>query len=188
MPDVSDAAAAFDPAAVVRALDEHGVDYVLIGGVAARLHGSPSLTEDIDLTPEPSRDNLGRLATALDSLGARLAAPHVEGGLAIPLDAATFTSPVMTFETRAGQVDVVRDVAGLGGHEAVAGGAVDIRVAGVVVRVAALDDIIASKVAANRPKDRAHLDILRTLAEEIARAARAGDADGGDGRDRTSTE
>lgn len=44
MPD--DVPAPFDPAGILRVLDDHGVDFVLIGGVAARLHGSPTLTED----------------------------------------------------------------------------------------------------------------------------------------------
>ncbi|MDX1619854.1 MAG: hypothetical protein R3320_02610, partial [Nitriliruptorales bacterium] len=65
----------FDPTEIIRILDQHDVRYVLVGGVAARLHGSPSLTEDIDLTPDRSTDNLRRLAAALEELGARLAVP-----------------------------------------------------------------------------------------------------------------
>lgn len=76
----------FDPERIVRTLDQHGVDYVLIGGVAARLHGSPILTEDLDVTPERSRDNLRRLAEALAELDAKLAAPGAEDGWDVPLE------------------------------------------------------------------------------------------------------
>ena len=65
----------FDPEEIIRVLARHGVRYVLVGGVAARLHGSPTLTEDVDVTPERSADNLGRLAAALGDLSARLAYP-----------------------------------------------------------------------------------------------------------------
>jgi hypothetical protein len=61
-----------DVEAILGALDRHGVDYVLIGGIAARLHGSPLLTEDVDITPALDRPNLARLAEALTELEARL--------------------------------------------------------------------------------------------------------------------
>lgn len=96
----------------MRTLDRHGVDYVLIGGVAARLHGSPILTEDVDVTPKRSRDNLRRLAEALAGLNAKLAAPGAQGGLDVPLDAERFSSPVMKFVTQAGEIDVVLDPQG----------------------------------------------------------------------------
>ncbi|HEX9889500.1 MAG TPA: hypothetical protein VGA69_08500 [Nitriliruptorales bacterium] len=159
----------FDPTTIVRVLDEHGVRYVVIGGVAARLHGSPTLTEDMDVTPERSEDNLRRLAQALAQLGARLAVPGVDGGLAVPLDQDTFSSPVMTFTTSAGEVDVVLEPAGTGGFEQLLSRAVEFEVFGVHVHVADLADIIASKETSDRPKDRVHLPLLRQLAEELER-------------------
>lgn len=55
-------------------LDRHGVRYVLIGGLAAVLHGSPLLTSDADICPARDPDNLIRLAAALDDLDARIRA------------------------------------------------------------------------------------------------------------------
>lgn len=150
-------------------MDQHLVRYVLVGGVASRLHGSPILTEDIDVAPERSRENLGRLADALRELDARLAVPDVEGGLEVPLDADTFTSPVMSFVTTAGVVDVVLEPLGTGGHDRLVEGAVAFEVFGLRITVASLDQVIASKEAASRPKDRAQLDVLRELREEIRR-------------------
>lgn len=166
-PVVPEAAGVFDPERVIRALDEHGVRYVLVGGVAARLHGSPTLTEDIDITPEPSVENLRCLARALEALDARLAAPDRDDGLAVALDEGTFTSPVMSFATNAGVVDVIREPLGTGLHDRLLDGAVAFEVFGIRVTVASLDQVIASKEAASRAKDRAHLDVLQELRSEL---------------------
>lgn len=157
----------FDPIGIVHALDRHGVRYVLVGGVAARLHGSPALTEDFDLSPERSHENLANLAAALAELDARLAAPGVAEGLVVPLDAHTFNSPVMTFATCAGDVDVVLETLVSGGYDELSRRSVAVEVFGVRLAVASLEDIIASKEAANRPKDRAHLEILWQLRDEL---------------------
>lgn len=174
----------FDPLSIIRALAEHRVRYVLVGGVAARLHGSPTLTEDVDVTPERSADNLRRLAAALAELRARLSVPGVERGLAIPLDQHTFSSPVMTFTTVAGHVDVVLEPSGVGGFERLRTRAIDFEVFGIRMQVAALDDIIASKTASGRPKDRAQLPVLHELAEELHRRGRQRRDEGGDRPDR----
>ena len=88
-----------DVEAILGALDRHRVEYVLIGGLAARIHGSPFLTEDLDITPALDRENLARLATALQELGARLrGAEEVE----FPLDDRSLASAdVLTMTTRA---------------------------------------------------------------------------------------
>jgi hypothetical protein len=161
------AAGGFDPERLLRTLDDHGVVYVLVGGVAARLHGSPTLTEDVDVTPERSPENLGRLATALAALDARLAVEGVAEGIDVPLDERTFTTRVMAFSTVAGEIDVVLEPAGVGGYEHLGARAVRFRVLGFDLEVAALDDIITSKEVADRPKDRAHLQTLRQLRAEI---------------------
>lgn len=62
--------AAFDPLRILETLDRHQVDYLVIGGVAANLHGSNQPTRDLDLTYETSMANRERLAAALRELGA----------------------------------------------------------------------------------------------------------------------
>jgi hypothetical protein len=59
---------------LLRVLDRHGVKYVLIGGIAAVVHGSPFPTEDLDITPDVGPDNLTRLSAALTELGAAVSA------------------------------------------------------------------------------------------------------------------
>ena len=61
-----------DPTRVLAVLERHRVRYVLIGGVAANVHGYPLPTEDVDITPAPDAENLERLAEALRELNAEL--------------------------------------------------------------------------------------------------------------------
>jgi hypothetical protein len=70
----------FQPRLVIETLNGQGVRYVLIGGVAATLHGSPLRTGDTDICPDASPDNLEKLAAALRALKARIRTEGVEGG------------------------------------------------------------------------------------------------------------
>ena len=67
---------AFDPDAILSVLEKEGVRYVVIGGLAAVLHGSPLLTQDIDICPARDPENLKRLASALSSIGAKTWLEH----------------------------------------------------------------------------------------------------------------
>lgn len=69
--------------------------------------------------------------------------------------------PIRSYLTRHGRLDIVPSPAALGGYEDIAPRAVTVEVGGVVVRCASLDDVIASKEALGRPKDRAQLPALR---------------------------
>ena len=75
----------FDPERMLRALDEAGVRFILIGGMAAILHGDVGVTIDVDIVPERSRENLGKLGAALHGLGpglARSESPRVSASTA----------------------------------------------------------------------------------------------------------
>lgn len=61
-----------DPDCFFRTLDDHSVGYVLVGGLAAVLHGSPTVTNDADICPNPHSDNFARLSGALIDLDARI--------------------------------------------------------------------------------------------------------------------
>jgi hypothetical protein len=61
---------AYEPVQLLRVLDEHGVGFVVIGGVAARLQRAPVLTQDVDVTPATDAANLDRLANALRAVNA----------------------------------------------------------------------------------------------------------------------
>lgn len=156
--------------ALFACLDRHGVKYVLIGGLAAVLHGSPLPTLDADICPSTDPDNLERLAAALDELDARIRTPDAIDGLAFPRDAA-FLSRValLNLVTRSGDLDLAFTPAGTAGFPDLSERAIPTIIQGVTVLVAGLDDVIRSKQAANRPKDHRTLPVLLQLLEEIQR-------------------
>ena len=108
----------FQPRVVLDTLNSHGVRYVIIGGVAATLHGSPLRTGDTDVCPDVRSDNLDRLAAALRDLHARIRTEGAEGGLPFACDAA-FLSRValLNLETDAGDLDVSFTPAGTNGYD-----------------------------------------------------------------------
>ena len=155
----------FDAEAIVRVLNEHAVEYVLIGGLACVLHGAPIGTVDVDITPARSEANLARLAAALRELDARLRVPGKPEPVEVPLDARTFRlMRTVTFRTRAGDLDVALLPDGTDGYADLVRGRVEITIDDVVFPVASLADVIRSKAAAARPKDLAVLDLLREVA------------------------
>lgn len=164
----------FRPERIIAALNDHQVDYVVIGGMGAILHGAPMPpTKDIDVTPDRDRENLGRLAAALRDLGATLRAPGLPEGVVIPLDDRTFDNMItMTFLTDAGPFDVALRPDGTEGYPDLVGSAVLVEFHGKPVPVASLEDIIRSKNAAGRPKDQATLPELERYADERSCAAR----------------
>jgi hypothetical protein len=151
-------------------LDRHGVEYVLIGGMAARLHGSPLLTEDLDITPSMDRANLGRLAAALRDLDARLRVPGLDEPVAFEFDERSFSAfTSMTLTTSAGLLDLCLRPDGTKGYPDLAAGAQPYEVFGLRVSVASLADIIRSKQAAGRNKDLQAIPTLRALQERLER-------------------
>jgi hypothetical protein len=168
-----------DPEQLFTTLARHGVEYVLIGGLAANLYGSPLVTNDADITPMRTRANLDRLAAALRDLDARIRTAAEPDGLAFACDAAFLERMKMVnLQTRAGEFDISFEPGGFSGYEALAPNAVDFEIFGVHVQVAALHDIIRSKEAANRLKDQAALPVLYALEDEIAAAEREADTSG----------
>lgn len=165
-------AAPLDPLALLAVLDSHGVEFVMVGGMAAVLHGSPTTTNDIDIVADPDRANLVRLADALEELEARIRSPADPGGVAFsPHPDLLAGVSVLTMHTRFGDLDLVMTPAGLEGYGEIRRRAETYQVDGMTVTVANLEDIIRSKRAAGRPRDRAMLPILEALAEERRRAS-----------------
>ena len=164
------ASPALDVRSLLGVLARHEVEYVLIGGLAARLHGSPLLTEDIDVTPATHRDNLRRLAAALRELGAKLRVAGLAEGVEFPFDERSFGSfTSMTLVTRFGLLDLCFRPDGTRGFSDLSEHADLYQLFGLQVRVASLEDIIRSKQAAARNKDLQALPTLRALQERLRR-------------------
>jgi len=156
----------FDPVGALRLLTERRVEFVLIGGFAARLLGSPSVTFDLDICYARHDGNLDRLAAVLQELHAELrGAPR---GLSLILDAKTLhAGDHFTFDTLLGPLDVLGVPAGTDGYEDLARTALRTDLGGFEVLVSSIDDLIRMKRAAGRPKDRVELEILGALRDEL---------------------
>ena len=151
-------------------LEAHHVDYIVIGGLAAVLHGSTLSTGDADICPEPSGDNLNRLADALGELKARIRVEGDPDGLEFSVDAASLARMAMlNLTTVFGDFDISFAPAGFSGYDELVTHAIEVSVGAVAVKVASLADVIRSKKTADRPKDRLALPILYALEDEIAK-------------------
>lgn len=162
--------AAFQPREIFRILSAHGVKYVVIGNMGGTLYGSPLVTNDIDICPALDEHNLMALASALVQMDARIRTADAPEGLAFACDA-TFLRQMrmVNLTTRFGDLDLSFEPSGTGGYEDLSRRAVRVELHdGVSTHIAALEDIIRSKEAANREKDRLALPTLRLLLQKIS--------------------
>lgn len=165
--------AEFRPRELLEVLDRHDVRYVLVGGLAAVLHGAPHMTTDLDIVPEEGRRNLEHLSGALAEVGARIRVSGAPGGVAFD-HSADFLARIRIWNltTRLGDLDITFEPSGTRGYDDLQGGAVTMSVGNVDVPVASLADVIRSKEAADRPRDRAILPVLREMLSGRTRSGR----------------
>ena len=152
----------FSPGALLRQLAEAKVDFVVVGGIAAIAHGSPSFTRDLDISYAPHQENLDRLGRVLVELDARLRGvaedvPFVPDGRTLR------RTRVLTLDTPIGLIDLLAQPDGAPGYEHLKARSVPAQVAGVTVNVASLEDLIAMKKAAGRPKDLIAVEELEAI-------------------------
>lgn len=140
-----------DASEIFRSLAEHEVDYVLIGGIAVQTHGHVRTTSDADLIPSPDPENLARLSNSLNALGASALNPgHEKEEInASMLPRAT----IWQFTTRAGGVDVMREVPGGRSFEELRSDALEVKLDNITVPVVGLEDLIRMKEARGRKVD-----------------------------------
>lgn len=145
-------------------LARHEVDHVVIGGVATQVHGHRRTTMDLDLTPDPSPENLRRLGAALEELEARPSDPDLAQGEVSPADPERLTVAAILppMSTRHGQLHILKEPKGARSFAQLRESALVIELDGVEIAIASLDDLIRMKRAAGRPVD---LDDIATLTE-----------------------
>lgn len=153
--------------AIITALDRYDVVYVLIGGVAAIAHGAPTVTTDLDLVPEQSSGNLGRLVECLCALGARRVTEPDSPPSLPSVDGLRYR--IEQFDSPQGAIDVVFEVTRIGGYERLLAHADHMDFEGTAVLVASLDDLIMGKQGSDRDKDRTHLRLLLAVKRELSR-------------------
>ncbi len=157
---------------MLEAFEGHELEYVVIGGVAAVIWGSPRNTDDLDICPSDESENLARLAGALNELEARFRPPVLERGFTPPnpwddRSFASFTS--LSLVTEHGWLDVWFRPNGTRGYRDLIEHAADAEFRGVRVQVADLDAIIRSKAAAGRDRDLQAIPHLRELQQRRGR-------------------
>ena len=155
-----------DPERLIGVLAAHGVRYILIGALGARLQGFPRLTADADITPARDHENLDHLASALRELHARVYTDSVPEGLAFDFTARVLANAELwNLVTSAGRLDIAFVPSGTTGYEDLARGAIRFDINGAQLQAARLEDIIRSKIAADRPQDRQDVAVMRELLE-----------------------
>lgn len=160
----------FRPKAILEVLAKHGVDYVVLGGIASVIYGSPFPTSDVDVVPELKVSNLDRLAAALKEMDARILVTDEPEGREIEITGRFLKKNLpdfkfLHFKTKYGQLDILYKPAGTDGYRDLVRHAESVQLGGAAVRIAALEDIIRSKQAAGRERDLEQLPTLRKLLE-----------------------
>jgi hypothetical protein len=160
------ASAEFDPTPLLELLVRHGVDFVVVGGLAAAARGSARATFDLDIAYAHDDANLNRLAGALREADATLrGAP---ANVAFLLDAETLKRGAsFTFATRIGPLDLLGDPPGAPSYRDLREAASAVVFRGLTIYVASLDHMIAMKEAAGRPHDKVVAAELRVISDEL---------------------
>jgi len=150
---------------LLQALVSAGVDFIVIGGVAGKAHGAPRLTVDLDIVYGRSPGNIRRLTGALLPLE-----PYLRGappGLPFRFDPETVRRGLnFTLRTTRGDLDVLGEIAGGGGYEALLPDSRELEMFGLRCRCLELDKLIDVKRAAGRPKDLEAIAELEAIREE----------------------
>ena len=150
---------------LLRALSDSGVEFILIGGVAARAHGSARVTDDVDVSYGRGEANLARLVKALAPLK-----PYLRGappGLPFEWSVATLRAGLnFTLSTTAGAIDLLGEIVGGGGYDDLLPHTIKVEVFGREIRLLDLPWLIHVKRAAGRPKDLEVVAELEALLDE----------------------
>ena len=154
-----------DFAKLLRVLHEGHVECLIVGGLAATIHGSARLTQDVDVCYSRAPDNLKRLVVALKPLK-----PYLRGapaGLPFEWSVATLNGGLnFTLTTTAGALDLLGEVTGGGDYAALLSHTITATLFGYEMKCLDLDWLIKTKRAAGRPRDLEAIAELEALREE----------------------
>lgn len=154
----ADGPAPLDAQRIFEELDRHGVEFVLVGGLAAQTHGNTRMTNDVDVIPAPEPKNLARLADALRALEARVLNEGSEG---LEINASMLPrATIWQIATRHGDIDVLHEAPGAAPFPELRKRALVIALGDTPIPVVGRDDLIRMKLARDRPIDRADIAAL----------------------------
>ncbi len=154
--------APFRPRAILKLLIARGVDFVVVGGYAAVLHGSPRITQDLDVCYAIDQANLGVLGRALVDTNARLYGIHEDVPF-VPDGRALARVQLLTLMTDLGKLDLMPAPDGAPAYERLRRNAAAMDLGDYLVRIASIEDLLSMKRAADRPKDRADVVELEAI-------------------------
>jgi len=150
--------------APIQALTDAGVEFIIIGGLSAVLHGSAYVTNDLDVFISRDTENLKRIVKALAPFHPRLR--DFPTDLPFVWEAATLRNgTIFTLSTDIGVIDLLAEVKGIGSFQEAKAKAVSLEAFGRRVFTLDLKTLIASKLAAGREKDLQTVTELEALLE-----------------------
>jgi Nucleotidyltransferase of unknown function (DUF6036) len=152
----------FHPGALLKRLVAHGVDFVVVGGIAMVGHGSTRITQDLDICYAADSANLEALADTLVELGARLRGVSEEVPFAPDARTLRQTS-ILTLDTSDGPVDLLVRPQGSPSYDTLRAHAERVALDGVAILIASLDDLESMKRAGGRPKDQIDLEEIEAI-------------------------
>lgn len=154
---------------LLQRLDEAGIEFVLVGGYAAMLHGSSLLTRDVDVCALLTPANIEKLRAALGDL-------HPQHRLSLPRQSFLDEPPPGTalnhlyLSTDWGALDFLGSITGIGDYARVARDAVEVELFGQTIKAISLDDLITAKEALGRDKDLLAAKELRAIREKLRKS------------------
>jgi predicted nucleotidyltransferase len=147
---------------LLECLIDHKVNYVLVGGLAAAAHGSPQVTQDIDIYINLSSDNLNKLKNAVSSLHP-VHRMHPNKPIFQESEESLALLKNIYLQTDYGQLDCLGEIKGLGYYKQVFEKSIEILLHGKQCRILTLDSLIIAKIAMGRPKDKEAVLILQAI-------------------------
>jgi hypothetical protein len=156
----------YNPATLVGALVDGGVDFVIVGGIAVVLQSMPRFTKDLDICYAPPQENLDALGRVLVALKARLRGVPEEVPF-VPDGRTLRQTQIVCLTTPAGDIDLLVNPDGAPGYDALRRRADLMELAGHKVRVASIEDMLAMKRAAGRPQDLIDVESLEVAQERL---------------------
>jgi hypothetical protein len=163
--------AEFRPRALLSHLTLRGVDFVIVGGIATVLHGSERNTFDLDVCPAQDQENLDALGRTLIELEAKLRG--IEEDIPFVPDRRSLAgTQILTLDTTLGPLDILTRPDGSPPYKALRSRALRVNVGATAVLVASIEDLLAMKRSADRPKDREDVERLQALQDLKTRLAR----------------
>ncbi len=158
----------YRPAALVQALVDGGVDFVIVGGIAVVLQAMPRFTKDLDICYSTAQDNLNALGDVLVGLTAKLRG--IPETVPFVPDARTLNqTQILCLTTPVGDIDLLVDPDGAPGYDTLRERASVMQLSGRSVRIASIEDMLSMKRAAGRPQDLVDIESLE-VARELGQA------------------